>query len=392
MRILFTTWAWPSHLYSLVPLAWACRAAGHEVLVASQPEIFDEIVRTGLPAAAVGTDVDAVGLVSGYLLPSAAVPAPVVPAGPEGKGPRAMRMFYAHADSMVDDLTTLARDWRADLVVYEPTALAGPIAAAAAKIPAVRHLYGTDLLVRARGMLPDVLAPLAERNGAGAFDPFGAFTIDPCPQEFQLPVDYQRKPVRYLPFNGPGAAPSPALAPPAAGRKRVVVTWGHTLAKLSDAHFFAPQAAAAVRGADTEVVLAVSAAQVPLLAGLPDDIKVVVDVPLNLLLGDADLVVSHGGAGTVLTALHAGLPLLLVPQLPDHTGHSARVLATGAGEVLTRDEATVEQLREDAQSLLEDGPQRAAARRLRERILEQPAPADLVPALEQLVERGPAES
>ncbi|MDH6579804.1 nucleotide disphospho-sugar-binding domain-containing protein [Kitasatospora sp. MAP5-34] len=390
MRILFTTWAWPSHLYSLVPLAWACRAAGHEVLIASQPGILDETVRTGLPAAAVGHDVDAAALVRGYLLPSTAVPAPVVPAGPEGKGPRAMRMFYAHADSMVDDLTELARDWHADLVVYEPTALAGPIAAAAAGIPAVRHLYGTDLLVRARAMLPAVLAPLAERNGAAAFDPFGAVTIDPCPDGFQLPVDYPRLPVRYVPFNGPGAAPAPPLAPPAPGRSRVVVTWGHTLAKLSTAHFFAPQAAAALTGPDTEVVLAVSAAQQPLLTDLPDDIKTVVDVPLNLLLPGADLVVSHGGAGTVLTALHAGLPLLLVPQLPDHAGHSARVLAVGAGEVLSRDEATPGQLREDARRLLDSGAPGRAARLLRERMFERPTPADLVTELEALAERSPA--
>uniref|UniRef100_J1RV42 Protein IroB n=1 Tax=Streptomyces auratus AGR0001 TaxID=1160718 RepID=J1RV42_9ACTN len=53
MRLLFTTWAWPSHLYALVTQAWACRAAGHEVLVASQPALAAEIGRCGLPAAVV---------------------------------------------------------------------------------------------------------------------------------------------------------------------------------------------------------------------------------------------------------------------------------------------------------------------------------------------------
>lgn len=390
MRVLFTTWAWPSHLYALVPLAWACRAAGHEVLVASQPALHDEIVRTGLPAAAVGHDVDAAGLVRGYLLPSAAVPAPVTPAGAEGRGPRAMRMFHAHADSMVDGLTALARDWRADLVVYEPTALAGPIAAAAAGVPAVRLLYGTDLMLRARALLPEVLAPLAERNGVGAFDPFGACTVDPCPDGFQVPSDHRRLPMRYVPFNGPGAAPVPALPPVPPGRRRVVVTWGHTMAKMSPAHFFAPQAAAAARGADTDVVLAVSADQLPLLGSLPEDVTVTVDVPLHLLLDDAGLVVAHGGAGTVLTALQAGVPLLLVPQLPDHAGHSARVLATGSGEVLGRDEADPGRLRAEVRRLLDSGLERAAARRLRDRNLERPAPARVVGALEELTDRRAA--
>ncbi|GAA2150484.1 DUF1205 domain-containing protein [Kitasatospora kazusensis] len=388
MRVLFTTWAWPSHLYALVPLAWACRAAGHEVLIASQPGLYDDIVRTGLPAARTGHDVDAAGLVRGYLLPSRAVPAPVTPAGPEGRGPRAMRMFHAHADSMVDDLTALARDWRADLVVYEPTALAGPIAAAAAGVPAVRLLYGTDLLLRARGVLPGVLAPLAERNGVDAFDPFGALTVDPCPDEFQVPTDYRRLPMRYVPYNGPGAGALPEPPARRPGGRRVVVTWGHTMAKLSPAHFLAPQAALAAREADAEVVLAVSAAQLPLLGDLPGDVTVTVDAPLHLLLAEADLVVSHGGAGTVLTALQAGVPLLLVPQLPDHAGHSARVLACGAGEVLSRDEAGPAQLRAEVRRLLDSGRERAAARRLAALNLERPEPARLVAALEELTARA----
>ena len=74
MRVLFTTWAWPSHLYAMVPLARACAAAGHEVLVASQPALRREIERCGLPAAVVGADVDAVAMVRGYALPSTAAP------------------------------------------------------------------------------------------------------------------------------------------------------------------------------------------------------------------------------------------------------------------------------------------------------------------------------
>ncbi|GAB3904599.1 hypothetical protein GCM10029964_098610 [Kibdelosporangium lantanae] len=50
MRVLFTTSAARPHLYPIVPLAWACRAAGHEVRVASGAKIADDIVHTGLPA------------------------------------------------------------------------------------------------------------------------------------------------------------------------------------------------------------------------------------------------------------------------------------------------------------------------------------------------------
>ncbi|MEW2121266.1 nucleotide disphospho-sugar-binding domain-containing protein [Streptomyces sp. NPDC005474] len=385
MRVLFTTWAWPSHLYALVPLASAFRAAGHEVLIASQPALKQEIERTGLPAAVVGEDVDAVGMVRGYVLPSAAGEAAGGPQAPkEGKGPRALRMFWAHAESMTDGLVDLARDWRADAVVYEPTALAGPIAAAAVGIPAIRVLYGTDLMLRARKLLPELLSPLAERHGVTDFDPLGAVTVDPCPDTFQVPTDYPRLPMRHVPYNGVGMTPGP-LGAPAPGVRRVLVTWGHTMARLSPGLFLAGEVADALRGADTEVVLAVTAAQrgllEPALLSGPGAVRVVEDAPLHALMPGTDLVVAHGGAGTVLTALRGGVPLLLVPQLPDHTGHAGRVFAAGAGEVLSRDEATPQRLREEAGRLLDPeagAAVRETARRLRAEMRDRPSPSDIV--------------
>ncbi|MER7751192.1 nucleotide disphospho-sugar-binding domain-containing protein [Kitasatospora sp. NPDC097643] len=390
MRVLFSTWAWPSHLYALVPLAQACRARGHEVLIASQPRLAEELARTGLPTAVVGTDVDSVELVRGYVLPSGPAPAPSSPApvpapGSGGQGPRALRMVLDNAESMAGDLVALAREWRPDLVVHEPTAMAGPIAAAAVGVPAVRHLYGTDLMLRARGPLTEALAPLAARFGVIALDPFGTATVDPTPTTLQVPTDYRRLPMRYLPFNGMPARQAP-LSP--SGRPRICVTWGHTMARLAADRFLGARVAAALTGAGAEVVLAVSAAQRPLLDGLPDGVTVVVDAALDDLLPACDLVVAHGGAGTVLTALSHGLPLLLVPQLPDHAGHSKQVAETGAGEVLTRDEATPEQLRAAAARLLDEaGPARAAARKLQHELRTQPSPAEVATALEALTGR-----
>ncbi|MGH3902014.1 MAG: nucleotide disphospho-sugar-binding domain-containing protein, partial [Pseudonocardiaceae bacterium] len=165
MRVLFVTWAWPSHLYAMVPLAWACRAAGHEVLVASQPGLREGIRQTGLPGVSVGKDVDAVNMVRGYLLPSEVNgngtagdgPSRTSAAVPTGKGPRALQMLLAHAESMVDDLVQHARGWKPDVVVFEPTALAGPLAAAAVGVPAVRQLYGVDLVYQARERLSQLL-------------------------------------------------------------------------------------------------------------------------------------------------------------------------------------------------------------------------------------------
>ncbi len=58
MRVLFTTWAWPAHYQPMVPLAWALRAAGHEVRMTSQPELLATMRGSGLPCTAIGRDLD----------------------------------------------------------------------------------------------------------------------------------------------------------------------------------------------------------------------------------------------------------------------------------------------------------------------------------------------
>ncbi|GHF69236.1 glycosyl transferase [Streptomyces mashuensis] len=367
MRLLFTTWAWPSHLYALVTQAWACRAAGHEVLVAVQPALVAEAARCGLPAVPVGHDVDAVAMVRGYVLGTAHRRAS------PGSGPRAAYMVLAHAESMLDGLVALGAEYRPDAVVYEPTTLAGPLAAAALGVPAVRHLYGTDLMQRARAVLPGMFAPLAARHGVEGTDLYGTVTVDPTPPGLRLPGGVPAVPVRYVPYNGNGRP----VGLPTATRPRVCVTWGHTMAKLSPARFLLPAVLRALHPLGVELVAAVSAAQVPLLGRLPDDVRVVVDAPLDGLFARCDLVVAHGGAGTSMTALHHGLPLLLVPQLPDHAAHAAAVAGARAGTLLPAGDAGPARLREETARLLEDGTAREAAARLREEMHRPPPPSAL---------------
>lgn len=385
MRVLFATWAWPSHLYAMVPLAWACRSAGHDVRVASQPSLLDVIERTGLTGVPVGYDVDAVAMVRSYVLPSESVPPPAEAAQRTGKGPRALQMFLAHAQSMTPDLVDFARDWEPDVLVSEPTAWAGPIAAAATGVPAVRHLYGTDLMHRAKDVVPQVTEPITTGLGLDPVDAMGDLTIDPWPEALQTPASYRRLPVRYVPFNGTGSRATGWTQP---SRPRVCVTWGHTIAQLGPQLFFAGDVARALGSLDVEVVVAVSSEQVAVTGDLPENARLVVDVPLDLVLPSCDLLVAHGGAGTTLTGLAHGLAQILVPQLPDHAGHAGQVLKAGAAEVLARDEATPERLRAVVRAALDDRAMHESTRTLQQELLDQPPPAALVDALQELVERG----
>ena len=374
MRILFTTWAWPSHLYAMVPMAWACRIAGHEVLVASQPSLTQEILHTGLPAAPVGCEVDAVATFRNIVFP---------PLGqPTGGGPRVLDLLGALAGSMARDLVELARSWRADLLVYEPTALAGPLAAAVAGVPAVRHLFGTDLMSVIGPFLSRVLDPLAERFGVRDVDPFGLATVDPYPAELQVPVGSRRLPVRATPYNGPGLLP-PALPTPS-GRPRVCVTWGTTLGRLDPGLFLAGEVARAVVDLDVDVVVATVPEQRAMLGPVPSDVQVVESAPLHLVLPACDAVIAHGGAGSLLTALSSGLPQLLVPRLPDHVRHAGRLADAGAGIVVPAQTAEPAAIAAGLTELLGNPDYRAAATHLRVRLADQPSPGQVVQELQHI--------
>lgn len=391
MRVLFTSWAWPSHVYPMVPLAWACLAAGHEVRVAAPPGLEGVILRAGLMPVRTGREVDVTGVIRGFVKGKAAGNGQTSPAsGAAESMPRALGMFVDLAESMVDDLVAVARDWPADLVVYDPTAWAGPLAAAAAGVPAVRQLYGADLLPPAREAIVRALRPVGDRLGVGPVDPLGALTIDPCPATLQGRQPGTRQRMRYLPYHG---VHDRYPAEPLTRRDRpvVCVTWGTTMARLGREYFIAGQVARALAGMDAEIVLAISPWQRDMLGPLPRNACVMESAPLHLLLPGADVLVHHGGAGSLLTGLVNGLPQLALPQLPDHIGHARRLAASGAGLALDPAEGFGgARIRAAAEELLASAEHGRAARRLSAEMAAHPTPAALVAELEHLAGVLPA--
>ncbi|MFB9235121.1 nucleotide disphospho-sugar-binding domain-containing protein [Plantactinospora siamensis] len=380
MRVLFTTWAWPSHLYAMVPLAWAMRAAGHDVRVAVPPALVDTAVATGLTPVPVGRDVDAVAEFRRFAgRGPRPAPAPLAP-GATRPVPRALRVFADIAAAMAPDLIETVRSYRPELLVYDPTAWAGAVAAAAGGVPSLRHAYGLDLLVRAREVVVELLAPIADRHGLAPVDPAAAPTLDPCPAALQVPALVDRIELRYLGFNGPGAAPVLPARP--AGRPRVVVSWGHTMARLDPGYLLAGPIAAALAGAGFDVLVAASRPQVGLLGPLPTGVRVVPDAPLGLVLDGCAAFVGHGGAGSMLTALSRGVPQLLVPQLPDHAAHAGRLADLGAARQIARDaEFGPDQVVAAVRELVSEDRYRVRAAELAAVMAAAPTPAALVEPL-----------
>ena len=100
------------------------------------------------------------------------------------------------------------------------------------------------------------------------------------------------------------------------------------------------------------------------LGPLASNIRVERYVPHSDLLPRTAVVVTMGGAGTVLAALKAGVPLVVVPTEWDKPENAQRVVEAGAGLRLEPNRCTPERLRGAVERVLQEPSFRQNAERL----------------------------
>ncbi|TCO46627.1 nucleotide disphospho-sugar-binding domain-containing protein [Actinocrispum wychmicini] len=383
MRILFIAVATPPHVYPLVPLAWACRLAGHEVRFVTAGSVSAVVTQTGLPATKIRSspvfsaeERDAL-VRSVYSQPpwprDYGVNRHLLDSDQRGLLTWLGRYMIEASESLADGLVEFTKVWRPDLVVHDAVTYAGAVAAAVVDVPAVRHLFGSASYPRLELTPPDPLPEYVQ-----LFTRFGvppttsaAMIVDPTPPSMRQTAESPRLDMRYIPYNGAGAVPDWAHAPQE--RPRVLVTWGHTNAESLGG-------AAADPFSDTMEVA----------AELGMEVVVLTDTPLQYVLPHCDLIVQQGGDGTTLTAATFGVPQLMISRKPDAELAPARLAAVGAGihlkyQNLRDDPDSRAVVREAMVKLCEDSSYRDAAARLRAEISAQPSPAEVVAGLEALV-------
>lgn len=119
-------------------------------------------------------------------------------------------------------------------------------------------------------------------------------------------------------------------------------------------------------------------------SGLPGTPRVEAFVPQRAVLRTVGAVVTHGGLNTVLDALAAGVPLVVVPLAFEQGAIAARVARSGAGIVVPLRRLTPETLAEALTAILERPSYRERAAALRDEI----AAAGGVSRAADLVERA----
>jgi len=119
---------------------------------------------------------------------------------------------------------------------------------------------------------------------------------------------------------------------------------------------------------------------VSLLGDLPPNVHVVEWVPLGALLETCAGVIHHGGTGTMMTALAAGVPQCVVPQGSYQNVASDVLVERGIG--FAADAASLGA--DECRRLLKDDAMRETAERVRDELMLMPPPAELVPRLVEL--------
>jgi UDP:flavonoid glycosyltransferase YjiC (YdhE family) len=456
MRFLFTCIPGFGHFQPIVPLARALDRAGHSVAVAVAPSFAAQVRNSGLAAIEAGLDWDESRLLA--TLPE------IAKVQGELQGEWLMKEIFLNRSprKMVPDLLEIIPRWRPDVVLSGTYELGGALAAEMLGIPyascsisfrwnkwTMKRVMGKALarLRRNFDLVPD--AQLAA---------FGRY-LDIClvPRSWALESALLRRPLKHLVWRkvmsrdlsirqraiglkaqflrqlltldhllhpehtaiaanthfirqfetvqGP-AARSTSLAS-APYRRTIYVTLGTVFGAQYPEVFAAILAALSDQPVD--LILTVGADVDPARFGpQPANVRIeryIAPDELATLLSHIDLCVCHSGFGTVMAALGAGIPLVLLPLSADQPVITQMCLLRGVAP-----ELPVEACRLSAKGLPVIRPERVtaslilhlsmlalqqpryarAAREMQKEIRSTPGPEYGVKLLEELVRSGTA--
>lgn len=315
MRILITTRQAYGHLYPMLPIARAAQHAGHDVVIATGPDLV----------------------------------------------PRAMEW---RPDVVVHDTTELA-----GAVVAARSGARHVVHSFGLPVPAWRKMLSPPFEpLCAQWQVPELADTL-----------YDATYLDICPPSLQPdgpPVWQRVLPLR--PTVGEVAAgerlPDAFTALPR--RDTVYLTLG-TVFHRSPGVFEA--ALAGLRKLPVNVVVTTGPDADPARLGpQPPNVVIEPYIPQALLLSQCRLVMSHGGSGTMFGALSYGLPQLFLPLGADQFWNAAACQRVGAALTLPPEALSAQAVASSVQRLITEPAFTAAARRIQTEITTMPTAADVL--------------
>ena len=340
------------------------------------------------------------------------------------------RIALPNLDRAVDDLRDAIGD--ADLVLTHPVQLAGPIASEASGVPHATVSVFPGLLPTAHlppqfmsWSPPGVFGRVVNRGGwaVGRAITYGLFNrginasrkrvgLAPLRQAFmdqsasplgvlilcssayeEIPPDWSGNVTTtgFVRFDEPSAlgVPDDVLKFLADGPPPVVVTLGASSSLDPGTFWSDAMDAMDARGQRAVFLVARDEHRVGRLA---EREGVWAYVPLSTLLPHARAVVHHGGFGTMVETIHAGLPSITVPRAFDQTHHADRLRKLGVGVTVPWSRFSRKRLDDALDEVLSSEPMSARAKDLAVALGEEHGSEKAADAVDALLDRARATS
>lgn len=386
MKVLIATTAGAGHFSPLVPLARACGAAGHEVLVAAPQSFRDTVESAGLEHAAFA---DVPPEVMGQVfsrLPSLTY---------EQANEVVIADVFGRLDARaaLPGMSGIFDAWKPDLVLRDPCEFASLAVACRNRVPQALVAIGVTAMTDAVALF--VIDPLAELDALAGL-PAGSCgaALEATETLTSVPATLDGETTGKLHRYRDGAA-----SPPGSG---LPDPWGepdHPLVYVTFGSVAGSQERFDNLYRTVLHVLADEPVRVLLTTGHGLDPAELGPLPANAhaerwwaqsdVMSHADAVVGHGGFGTTMTAIAAGIPQVIMPLFSlDQRLNAERVEAVGAGLTLPRGAQDVGLIPQALSTLLTETSHREAAQTVAAEIALLPPVTQMMTMLERIAAGG----
>jgi glycosyltransferase len=397
MRVLCATTAGTGHFGPMVPVARACAAAGHEVRVAAPASFASHVERAGLPHDPFDdVSPEVMGPIFGGLSSVSMEEANRI----------VVRDVFGRLDAQaaLPGVSEVVGRWRPDVVLRDPCELGSLAAAERAGVPHVEVAIGLGgLQLWASELLTD---PLEELDAIAGLPPGTCWAaMEAAPVLTSVPPSLEAE-------GGARAARAPSSAaaqgPSGVFRYRhgdrrarvgslpgiwgdsedplVYVTFGSVTGGFADLRVVFGRCLDALAERPVRVLLTTGHAGDPEeLRPWPANARVEKWWPQEDVMPLAAAMVGHGGFGTTMAALAAGVPQVVVPLFAfDQEINATRIAQVGAGIRLGGRQDAAEHVGEAVSQVLGDSRMRSVAEAMANEIASLPDVSEIVETIEGL--------
>jgi UDP:flavonoid glycosyltransferase YjiC (YdhE family) len=372
LRVLFSFAGGLGHANPMVPLARACGRAGHTVAFSGRASATSVLESQGF---AVFTD-------QGEEHRSAEI-APLAEIDMDHEY-EVLRSYFAGrlARERVPIVSSLAETWEPDVILCDEVDYGGMVAAELGGLAHVTVLSLAASFVRNASVVDSVNALRVEHelsSEAALAMPERHLVLSPFPPSLREPSGARTVAFRHtVREEARGAANATSS---------VYFTLGTEFNDESGDLF--ERVLEGLRLAGVHAVMTVGHEIGPSRFGAqPERIRIERFLPQEDVLASCDVVINHGGSGSMIGALSFGRPMIVIPLGADQVLNAERCEELGVAVVFDAMRLTPDDVRDAVERLVREPSYRERAEEIRDEIRDLPSPSRIVPEIEALIGRS----